>query len=165
MTSKPILRYPEAEAALRIGVPQSVMVVRFGQDEGKKDEKHKKDLEPPLALINPEIIKAGQPATGFDGCLSIPGLLTWGTVRPSVVTFKALNVEGKPIRRTVKGIDARLLHHEVDHLDGLLFLDRLDSPDDLFIVKEGEDGKPYLVPFSKKPPREPGTLDLDELKL
>src|SRR5260221_226893 len=133
---------------LLIKNPCQWCVVRLWKGGSKRGGNQKEYLAEPLALINPEIIKAGQPATGFDGCLSIPGLLTWGTVRPSVVIFKALTVEGKPIRRTVKGIDARLLHHEVDHLDGLLFLDRLDSPDDLFIVKEGEDGKPYLVPVS-----------------
>ena len=154
-------------AAPQIGVHQRVTIVRFGQDDDSKDGGEKKEMEPPLALINPEIVKAGMPARGFDGCLSIPNLLTWSTVRPSVLTIRALGVDGKTIRRTVKGIDARLVHHEIDHLDGILFLDRLKDLDDLFIVKHDENGKPRLVPVNNPTARPPvgPNVDIGELKL
>ena len=154
-------------AAPQIGVHKRVTIVRFGQDDEKKDGTGKKEMEQPLALINPEIVKAGVPATGFDGCLSIPNLLTWSTVRPSVLTFRALTADGKTIRRTVKGIDARLVHHEIDHLDGVLFLDRLKDMDDLFIVKHDENGKPRLVPVNNPTARAPvgPNVDIGELKL
>lgn len=153
-------------AAPQIGVHKRVTIVRFGQDNEGEDGK-KKEMEPPLALINPEIVKAGVPATGFDGCLSIPNLLTWSTARPSVLTFRALTADGKQIRRTVKGIDARLVHHEIDHLDGILFLDRLKDMDDLFIVKHDENGKPRLVPVNNPAARPPvgPNVDIGELKL
>jgi len=154
-------------AAPQIGVHKRVTIVRFGQDNEPRDGAERSEMEPPLALINPEIVKAGVPARGFDGCLSIPNLLTWSTVRPSVLTFRALGVDGKPIRRTVKGIDARLVHHEIDHLDGILFLDRLKDLDDLFIVKHDENGKPRLVPVNNPTARPPvgPYMDIGELKL
>lgn len=154
-------------AAPQIGVHKRVVVVRFGQDNEPKDGGPRSEMEPPLALINPEIVKAGVPATGFDGCLSIPNLLTWSTVRPSVLTLRALTADGKTLRRTVKGIDARLVHHEIDHLDGILFLDRLKNMDDLFIVKHDENGKPRLVPVNNPAARPPigPNVDIGELKL
>ena len=62
-------------AAPQIGIQLRIVVVRFGQDNG--------ELQPALALINPKITKTGILTKGYDGCLSIPGLATWDTPRPS----------------------------------------------------------------------------------
>ena len=73
-----------------------------------------------IAMVNPEIIKAEGEDRGTEGCLSIPGYI------------------GENIRVRAEGWLARILQHEIDHLDGILFLDRLDSPEDLREVTEAE---------------------------
>ena len=98
-----------------------------------------------LTLINPEIIEAGPPETGFDGCLSIPDIYSWDTPRPSWIHFRALGEDGGEIIRRVEGMDARVLHHEIDHLDGILFLDRLQDPNELYTPVAGENGKTKMV--------------------
>jgi peptide deformylase len=120
-------------AAPQIGVYERVALVRFGQDEG--------ELRPPLVLVNPEIINASNPQKGFDGCLSIPDIITWDTVRPDSIEVTALDENGKHIQMKVSGIDARLVHHEIDHLDGILFLDRVEKVSDLYTIVETDEGE------------------------
>lgn len=120
-------------AAPQIGIQLRIAVVRFGQDEG--------ETQPPLALINPIITKAGILTKGYDGCLSIPGLVTWDTPRPSVLTFCALDERGTPFEMEVRGMDARLVHHEIDHLNGVLYLDRLEDLRKLYRVVQTEAGE------------------------
>lgn len=127
-----------AIAAPQIGVRKRVAIAKFGQNDDAAEE-------PMLALINPEIIEAGEPETGFDGCLSIPDIYTWDTARPSWIRFRATGEDGSEITRRVEGMDARVLHHEIDHLDGILFLDRLQDPNELYTPVEGEDGKTKMV--------------------
>jgi len=127
-----------AIAAPQIGVLKRVAVAKFGQNDDAEEE-------PMLTLINPEIIEAGALKTGFDGCLSIPDIYTWDTPRPSWIRFRARAEDGGQIVRRLEGMDARVLHHEIDHLDGLLFLDRLRDPDELYTPVEGEDGKTRMV--------------------
>ena len=81
-------------------------------------------------LINPRIVRASKRIQcGWEGCLSIPGYR--GLVpRAAEVTVEARTPEGARIRRTYKGFHARVLQHEVDHLDGLFYLDRLRRPRD-----------------------------------
>ena len=79
----------------------------------------------PLVLINPEIKPAGEPATGGEGCLSFPEIFAEIT-RPESVTVKALNGKGKPVEFRCGGLLARVVQHEVDHLNGILFIDRMD---------------------------------------
>ena len=78
-----------------------------------------------VALVNPEIVKADKEmASGFEGCLSIPGWI--GEVpRHVAVTVKAQTLEGKEIRIKAHDYFARVLQHEIDHLDGILFTDRI----------------------------------------
>lgn len=111
-------------AAPQIGVHLRVTIVQFGQDED--------NIQPPVALINPEITATGELRPGFDGCLSIPGLATWDTPRPETLTISALDDRGQPIEMEVRGADARLVHHEIDHLDGILYLDRLEDLSQLY---------------------------------
>ena len=98
-----------------------------------------------LTLINPEIIEAGEPDTGFDGCLSIPDIYTWDTPRPCWLRFRAIGEDGSDIVRRVDGMDARMLHHEIDHLDGVLFLDRLQDPHELYTPVPSANGKTKMV--------------------
>ncbi len=127
-----------AIAAPQIGIFQRVTVVKFGQDDDA-------DEEPMLTLINPEILESGPPEAGFDGCLSIPEVYTWDTPRPSWIRFRAIGEDGREILRRLEGMDARVLHHEIDHFNGLLFLDRLRDPDELYTPVEGDDGKTTMV--------------------
>lgn len=89
-----------------------------------------------VAMFNPEIFKAEGEERGPEGCLSIPGYIGENIRRATKVVVKGLDVRGKPIRVNAEGWFARILQHEIDHLDGILFLDRLDSPDDLREARE-----------------------------
>jgi peptide deformylase len=79
------------------------------------------------ALINPRIVKMkGQQMEPEEGCLSIPGLR--GVVpRAQDIQVQAQDGEGRPIRFRATGYEARIIQHEVDHLDGILFIDRADA--------------------------------------
>ena len=127
-----------AIAAPQIGVLKRVTVVMFGQND-------EDDVEPMLALLNPEIIAAGDLETGFDGCLSIPNIYSWDTPRPSWIEFRAWDEDGRAIERRDHGMDARVLHHEIDHLDGVLFLDRLRDPEELYTPVTDADGESAMV--------------------
>jgi peptide deformylase len=100
-----------------------------------------------VAIFNPEIVKAEGEERGSEGCLSIPGYIGENIRRATKVQVKGLDVRGKPIRVNGEGWFARILQHEIDHLDGILFIDRLDSPDDLREVREGdlEEGEPVMA--------------------
>ena len=91
-----------------------------------------------IALFNPEIIKAEGEELGTEGCLSIPGYAGDNIRRAASVVVKGQDVRGKPVRVKAEGWYARVLQHEIDHLDGILFLDRLDRPEDLREVSEEE---------------------------
>ena len=106
-------------------------------------------MQPPLTLINPVIVERGEPARGFDGCLSLPGLCTWDTLRPSWLVFTARDEQWKKIKMRVEGIDARVVDHEIDHLKGTLFIDRMDSNSRLFVVQKDENGEDVLVEVSR----------------
>ncbi len=95
------------------------------------------DITPTL-LANPEIKPVGDVAEdGWEGCLSIPGLR--GIVpRYSRVKVRARDLEGNAVSLTADGFHARVLQHEFDHLDGIVFLDRMDSPASLAYEHEWE---------------------------
>lgn len=77
-----------------------------------------------LALVNPKITAKSGKEKGEEGCLSIPDF--FGDVtRPDTVTLEALDEQGKPYTVELKGLAARAAQHEIDHLDGILFLDHL----------------------------------------
>jgi peptide deformylase len=79
----------------------------------------------PLVLLNPEIKPLNDPVLGPEGCLSFPEL--YGDVlRPESVEVKALDAKGKPITFRCGGLLARAVQHETDHLNGILFIDRMD---------------------------------------
>ena len=89
-------------------------------------------------LANPEVVRSSGEQIGYEGCLSVPGYI--GEVaRAEKVTIKALNRNGKEVRIKGEGLLARAIQHEIDHLDGVLFTDRLTSLDTLRPVAEAAD--------------------------
>jgi len=115
-------------AAPQIGVHQRAIVVRLGAGQGQEPA-------PPIGIINPEIVEAGHDLPDFDGCLSIPGL--YGeTVRPHFMRLRGLDEHGNCFEWTFEDFDAVVAHHEVDHLNGVLFIDRVPSPDKLYTEAE-----------------------------
>lgn len=127
-------------AAPQINVHSRVVVVRLGSHDENRE-----GPEPPLALINPEIVEAKNDLRDFDGCLSFPGLYA-ETVRPHTLRVTGLDEWGQPFDRVFEGFDAVVVHHEIDHLNGVLFIDRVEKPEDLYRVKENEAGELVRVP-------------------
>lgn len=80
----------------------------------------------PLVLINPEVKPVGNPVAGPEGCLSFPEIFAEIT-RPDVVDVTAMNADGKTIQFRCGGLLARAIQHEVDHLKGILFIDRMSK--------------------------------------
>ena len=81
----------------------------------------------PRIFINPSIIETSQDTTKFEeGCLSVPGIYT-DVVRPTTVKIQAWNEKGRPFTMEATGILARVILHEYDHLDGILFIDRVSE--------------------------------------
>jgi peptide deformylase len=139
-------------AAPQINVHQRVVIVRL-----KASSYREAEADPPIALVNPEIIGTGDERRDFDGCLSFPGL--YGeTVRPHYMRVIGLDEDGKPFDRVFEGFDAVVVHHEIDHLDGVLFIDRIEKLEDLYRVHFDDDGKPVRVPLSQ-------VVRCDEMKI
>jgi peptide deformylase len=80
----------------------------------------------PLVLINPEVQPVGERVAGPEGCLSFPEIFA-DITRPELVEVKALDEKGKPIAFRAGGLLSRAVQHEVDHLNGILFIDRMDK--------------------------------------
>jgi len=129
-------------AAPQIGAHRRVVVVRLGGG-GEEDS----EPGPPLPLIDPEIVEAGDERRDFDGCLSLPGL--YGeTLRPHCLRVRGLHEDGERFETVFEGFDAVVVHHELDHLDGVLFIDRVEGIEDLYHLRETEDGVLVRVPVS-----------------
>ena len=112
-------------AAPQIGVSLRVAVINIsGEDD--------------IVIINPEIVKGSGERLVTEGCLSVPGY--FGEIkRAESVTVKALNQDGKKIRIKAEGLLAQALEHEIDHLNGIVYVDHLDSLDKLIKVEEEPD--------------------------
>ncbi len=82
----------------------------------------------PLVLINPKIEPVGSPVAGPEGCLSFPEIFAEIT-RPDIVDVKATNLEGKEFEFRCGGLLSRAVQHETDHLNGILFIDRMSRQD------------------------------------
>ena len=111
------LAAPQVDASVR------VIVVEYGEE----DEEETAVIPPKLyTVVNPEITRfSTESEVGSEGCLSIPGFA--GDVeRPLGITIKGLNRRGQPIRIKAEGWLARIFQHEIDHLDGVLFIDRAE---------------------------------------
>ncbi|MBS1706935.1 MAG: peptide deformylase [Armatimonadetes bacterium] len=98
-------------AAPQVGVGKRIIIVA---PEGMK----------PTALVNPVIVESEGESLGQEGCLSIPGL--YGNVfRSHRIVVEAYDRNGKPIGYELEGMPARVVQHEIDHLDGVLFIDKV----------------------------------------
>ncbi len=124
-------------AAPQIGVSLRVLVIEMPKDE---EDPHSGEQ---VILVNPEIVKAEGEQFGEEGCLSIPGYI--GMVRRAMrVSVKGLNRKGKEVKVNGEGLLARALQHEIDHLDGILFTDRLEKPEDLFRLNDDNERVPVF---------------------
>jgi len=119
-------------AAQQVGVAKQLTVidVRAATERPSTLEMNGKPADVasimPLVLINPTVTPVGEPATGGEGCLSFPEIYA-EISRPSTVDVQALDAKGKPISFRCGGLLARAVQHETDHLNGLLFIDRMDK--------------------------------------
>ena len=109
-------------AAPQVAVSQRLIVVRLPDDE-KSQEEYGDQAGKLYVIANPEIIKASKELVeGVEGCLSIPGYV--GTVdRHEKITLTGQDRQGKPLRVKAQGWLARVFQHEIDHLDGRLYID------------------------------------------
>jgi peptide deformylase len=132
-------------AAPQINVHSRVVVVRLGG--GADSDGNPIEPGPPLVLINPEILEAGNEEKDFDGCLSLPGLFG-ETQRPHYLRVTGLDEAGDPFDRVFEGFDAVVVHHEIDHLDGVLFVDRVERLEDLYRLGKDREGSLVRIPVS-----------------
>ncbi len=89
-----------------------------------------------LPFINPQITPVGtELSEDWEGCLSIPDI-RGKVVRPAEIVVRALDRRGKPLEMTLRGFNARVVQHETDHLDGILFFDRMKSFETLTFLEE-----------------------------
>lgn len=119
-------------AGPQVGVMRRIIVVHVPGEyigEGEPDIR--------ATLINPEIVKGHGREVATEGCLSIPGWI--GDVpRYDAITVKAIDLNNRDIRIKAQGYYARVIQHEVDHLDGILFVDRVEDRSTLREVQEEE---------------------------
>ena len=109
-------------AAPQVGILRRVVVIDIG--EGR------------VELINPEIIAMEGEQVGQEGCLSVPGR-RGVVIRPNKVTVRAQDRNGKHFELTGEGFRARAICHELDHLDGVIYVDKMEYE----VFDEGEDGE------------------------
>ncbi len=115
-------------AATQVGVMQRIAIVDVSNYPKIKKAKHHGHL----ILINPEIVDWQGMKKGREGCMSVPDF-TGNVIRAENIVLNALDENGKQREYEMEGFEARAVQHEIDHLDGLLFLDRLVSRrNDLF---------------------------------
>ena len=122
-------------AAPQVGVPLRVIVIEMPRElDEENNEIQPGDL---YVYCNPEIVEASGEEEDQEGCLSVVGYV--GQVkRATSVTVKGEDIKGRRIRTKAKGLLARAFQHEIDHLDGVLFIDRVDSPEKLRRIQPGE---------------------------
>jgi peptide deformylase len=129
-----------ALAAIQIDEPIRIVVIRNNFDD-KKDRRF-------LTLLNPEVVKyEGEEEEDFEGCLSVSDI--YGRVkRYNKVRVRALNNAGKEVRITAEGFLARVLQHEIDHTNGILFVDHIKGQTEAFFHLE-KDGKLSPIEYDK----------------
>jgi peptide deformylase len=120
-------------AAPQVGAPIQLAVLqdgpeRWGQLTQAERSARERDGLPFTVLVNPVLLPAseGQQASFYEGCLSVPGL-TGVVTRHRVVRVEALDEHGEPVDRVFSGWSARIAQHEIDHLSGRLYLDRVET--------------------------------------
>jgi peptide deformylase len=120
-------------AAPQVGILERVIVVETPEQE---DESGSGQL---YVVVNPKLIRSSNDLVdGIEGCLSIPGYVGEVTRHESAV-IKGQDLQGRRIRINAEGFLARVFQHEIDHLEGVLFIDQLTAPDRIWSVEEGEE--------------------------
>jgi len=123
-------------AAPQIGVLERVFIIEM---QAEVDEEGQEIIPAKqYVLVNPEIIKTEGEERMQEGCLSVPGYQGIVT-RATDVVIKGQNIKGKRVRFRGEDLLAQALQHELDHLNGILYLDRLESPDDLYPIEVGQE--------------------------
>lgn len=118
-------------AGPQVGISRRVLVVDV-REEGRD----------PFALVNPRIVESGaEREKGEEGCLSIPGVSAL-VERPATVVVEGVDEHGQPVRIEAEGLLARCLQHEIDHLDGVLFIDHLSPLKRNMLVKRYRNQRP-----------------------
>ena len=116
-------------AAPQVGVPRRLFTFDSGEESS--------------SYVNPEIVFRGEETQeGEEGCLSVPGVY-FPVVRAMVVRVRALQLDGSAVEREAEGFLARIFQHEIDHLDGVLFVDRLTPErrrEAMRVIREAELG-------------------------
>ncbi len=128
-------------AAPQVGISKELLVIDINFEDSAAE---------PLILINPEITAYGNTLNSYEeGCLSIPGVYL-NVIRPSTIKLKFSDEMGRPRKMNAEGLLARCIQHEVDHLRGVLFVDRVTSTEDLKteLKKEGFQMKD-VFPYSQ----------------
>ncbi len=124
-------------AGPQVGISKELLVIDINFEDSAAE---------PLILINPEITAFGSTLNSYEeGCLSIPGVYL-NVVRPSTIKLKFRDEMGRPRKMNADGLLARCIQHEVDHLKGVLFIDRVTSTEELKkeLTKEGYKMKDVL---------------------
>jgi peptide deformylase len=132
-------------AAPQVAVGQRIAVIEYAEplaEDAPPDTPAPKPKR--YVIVNPEIIsRSAEMLDGVEGCLSLPGY-AGNVLRHEAVVVKALNRRGKPVKIKARGWLARIFQHEIDHLNGVLFIDiaskvwrvKEDSPEDEAVMKE-----------------------------
>ena len=105
-------------AATQVGVLKRLIVVDIGEEDDESYE--------PLVLFNPEILSVAGEVVAEEGCLSIPDV-TAEVRRPEKIVVTGLDIRGESVHIETDGLLARVLQHEIDHLNGVLFIDRISG--------------------------------------
>ena len=114
-------------AAVQIGVPKRVIVIDLSKDSEKRD---------PMYFVNPEIIKKSEDDASYEeGCLSVPNQFA-EVSRPDTCKVKYLDYQGSKKILEAKGLLATCIQHEMDHLEGILFIDYLSKLKKTMIIKK-----------------------------
>lgn len=114
-------------ASPQVGIHKRIILV----DTSNSKHKENKVSHGFMVLINPRIVQAEGELTIREGCLSVPDY-TGNVKRHYWIKVQALDAKGNPIEFETEGFEAVVIQHEIDHLDGKVFLERLVSPKDLF---------------------------------
>ncbi|MBN2144086.1 MAG: peptide deformylase [Candidatus Aureabacteria bacterium] len=119
-TAEDLVESLYAEKGLGLAAPQvgiSIRMIAIDAGEKRGDA---------FVLINPVVTKADKEVIMEEGCLSFPGI--FGKIsRPSRIEIKALRITGEEVQLNLDGLECRAVLHEIDHLDGVLFIDRMSS--------------------------------------
>ena len=132
-------------AGNQVGVARRIIVIDVSEAKkrpsvlriGGKSRPVRKHM--PMVLINPEFEPIpGKSETSAEGCLSIPGIYA-DVERHAAVRARALDLDGNPVEFEAEGLLGRALQHEIDHLDGVLFIDRIDPAERQRVADELHD--------------------------